>query len=122
MSWAWFIARPKLSLALLLTLALVGWHFQDKISDWWDDRKIHRLEDKVTALESQVADQAKRLADAEASAQAAQAARERNDTEIPRIRSDTRTRADRAAVADDAQRVRDVQDTLSGYGSASDQL
>ncbi|OGT56299.1 MAG: hypothetical protein A3E01_07035 [Gammaproteobacteria bacterium RIFCSPHIGHO2_12_FULL_63_22] len=49
---AWLIARPLYAAAIALTIALAGWHFQDKISDWWDGRKIERLEAEVVALKA----------------------------------------------------------------------
>lgn len=112
MSIAWFIARPKLTFAILFTLALVGWHYQDKISDWWDDRKIQKLEARVADLEEY-------QRNAEATQQAGREARGRNDEVIPKARRATADRIARADSADAAQRLRDDQEAQAEYAAAA---
>lgn len=115
---AWLIARPLYAAALALTLALVGWHFQDKISDWWDGRKIARLESQVAALQGEVAGLKESARQQEAATKAAQAARDRNDAVLPPARAESAGRVSRAATADDAQRVLDVAAALEADRAA----
>lgn len=122
MSIAWFLARPKLAIAILLTVALACWHWQDKISDWFDAKKIARLERENAALLDRVASLEKGQKDLQASIAASDAARSRNDEVIPETRRATAGRVSRAGVADDAQRVLDVQGALDGYASSANRL
>jgi len=119
---AWLIARPKLAAALLLTLALACWHWQDKFSDWWDARHIAKLETQVAELQGQVAvlTEAKRLQDAANAA--SKAARDRNDQKLPEVRRDTQGRVDRAPTADPAVSLQDDRDAEAAYGAAADRV
>jgi hypothetical protein len=120
--WRLALAYPKIAAALLLTVLALGWHFQDKISDWWDGRKIERLESQVAALTATVEAQGRQIAQQEAATKAAQAARERNDAVIPKTRRDTAGRVERAPVADAATELQDDTATVDGYNAARDRL
>ena len=119
---AWLIARPKLALALLLTLALAGWHFQDKISDWLDARKIAKLQAQVEALSGEVASLKESARLQEAANAASKAAGDRNDAVLPKTRRETAGRVERAPVADAATELRDDQEAIAAYESAAGRL
>lgn len=88
-------------------------------------RHIHNDNQTRLALvqaQAQLAAAQEAVRQAEASAEAAKAARETNDRELGRIRSDTQGRVDRAATADAAQRVSDAQAALDAYRAAASGL
>jgi hypothetical protein len=107
-------------LACVLGLFWLGYHTKAKI----DAREAERA-----ALERQVAEQAvqlqvtrKIIADQRASAEAAQAARERNDRIIPQTRRDTQGRVDRAPTASPAVELQDDAAAIDAYRAAADRL
>ena len=119
---ALILRYPLYAAALALTLALAGWHFQDKISDWWDGRTIRNLQADVAALKDENAQQAQQIAQATAATAAAQAARDRNDTDLPATRAAIADRIRRNPTAVAADILRDDEQALAAYALAGNRL
>jgi hypothetical protein len=115
--WLW--RNPKWALALAAVLSLGLWYFQDNISDWFDARKIARLEKENAALLDRVNKLEEASARQEAAITAATDARNRNDERIPAVRAASAGRVDRAATADAAVGLQDDADALGAYSAAA---
>lgn len=112
--------KPLALIALMLGLVASGYAWKahnaaqaEKIA-WLNSQLAERSAQLGAALE------AKRLQ--EAATQAADEARERNDTEIPRIRADTQGRVSRAPTADPVVSLQDDNAALEAYAAAASAL
>lgn len=118
-----FLLRHWRILALLaVLLGLSGWHFQDKISDWLDARKIAKLQAQVEALSGEVASLKESARQQEAANKAAAAARDRNDEVIPKARRESDARVAAVDGAGPADSVRLGAEAVAAYNAAADRL
>jgi hypothetical protein len=112
--------KPLALLALVLALFGAGFWVRSHEASLQDDIRVAR--EAANKAEAEVEALKRALALQEAATQAAQAARTRNDTKLPEVRSATAERVDRAPVADNDQRLSDVAAALDAYNAARNRL
>lgn len=112
--------KPLLLLALVLGLFGAGYAMKARI----DAREAELAQAKAQAAQNAAERDAalEALALQEAATKAAQAARERNDEVLPTIRRESAGRVDRAATADAATGLQDDRAALDAYGAAAGRL
>ena len=114
-----YLLRYWKQLAILaVILAIFAAGYAVKAKDAREAAELSKAQASIAAQAGEIAALKEADRKQEAATQAADEARKRNDTEIPRIRADTKGRVDRAPTADPTVSLQDDNAALEAFAAA----